>query len=210
MRIRASQPTEFPLYLRVPQWCDGFSVAVNGEKLDVLPHAQSYVRIERVWGDGDSIDIEMPMDLSITEWPRTGSVTVNRGPLSYSVRIKEEWRRCGGTDQWPEWEVFPQSAWNYGLVIDREDPKASLSVTERAKVAEQPWTAENAPVVIKAPARRIMEWQLENDTVQELRPSPILSNEPQEMIELIPLGCARLRVSCLPVIGNEPYARPWE
>ena len=210
MGVAASQPSEFPLYLRVPQWCQGFSIAVNGEHQDVSPQAQTYVRIERLWADGDTVDVKMPMDLSMTEWPRTGSVTVDRGPLSYSIRIEEDWRRCGGTDEWPEWEVFPESPWNYGLVLDREHPTESFEVVENAFVADQPWTIEAAPIAIKARAKRVPGWTLENNTVQELRPSPIRSYEPEEVVDLIPLGCARLRMACLPTISDEPHARFWK
>ncbi len=47
------------------------------------------------------------------------------------------------------------------------------------------------------------------ETVEELRPSPIASDEPTETIRMIPLGCARLRMSCLPVIGEPPEAQGW-
>jgi len=163
-----------------------------------------------MWSDGDTLDLEMPMEISLTEWPRNGSVTVDRGPLSYSLRIKEAWRRCGGTDAWPEWEVLPGSPWNYGLVIERDHPTASLQVTESDVRADQPWTVEAAPVEIEARAKRIPNWKLEHETVQELRPSPIKSDEPEETITMIPLGCARLRMACLPTIGDGPEAREWE
>ncbi len=203
MILTSCERVEFALYLRVPQWCSGFSVALNGEKIDVKPGPQTYLRIERVWCKGDTIEIGMPMQISLTEWPRNGSVTVDRGPLSYSVRIEEEWKRCGGTDEWPEWEVLPRSPWNYGLVIDRNNPTASLQLTEKNLRTGQPWTVKAAPIEIKARAKRIPNWKLENETVQELRPSPIKSQEPEETISMIPLGCARLRMSCLPTIDNE-------
>jgi len=199
IRVAAKRAVSFPLYLRVPAWCSGFAVSVNSKRLDLSPAPRSYVRIERPWSDGDVVQIEMPMQLSLTQWPRNGSVTVDRGPLSYSVRIRERWQRCGGTDEWPEWEVFPDSPWNYGLVIDRENPAASLRVTEKGSVADQPWTVEAAPVEIAARGRRIPSWTLEKETVQRVPPSPVRSAEPEEEVRLIPLGCARLRISCLPV-----------
>ena len=203
MTVAADEPVKFPLYLRVPRWCRGFSVAVNGRKLHVEAQPQMYVRIERLWSKGDRLNIEMPMEISLTEWPRTGSVTVDRGPLSYSVRIEERWKRYGTNQDWPEWEVFPDSPWNYGLLIDRDNPAKSLEVTVRDGVSEQPWTLKNAPVEIRANAKRIAEWGLENNTVQELQPSPVESDEPEETITMIPLGCARLRMSCLPTISSD-------
>jgi len=210
MTVLASEPVEFPLYLRVPKWCSGFGVAINGKKLDIDTHPQTYVRIQHTWSGNDTIEIEMPMEVALTQWPRSGSVTVERGPLSYSVKIAEEWKRCGGTDEWPEWEVFPGSPWNYGLSIDRDDPGISLEVIEKDSIDNQPWTIDAAPIEITARASRIPNWKLENETVQELHPSLVKSGEPEEKITMIPLGCARLRMSCLPTIGDGPDARIWE
>jgi len=210
MHLEAGAPVEFPLYLRVPHWCDDFKVAVNGRAVDVEPVSGLYVAIRRRWKDGDAVAVEMGMAVSLTEWPRTGSVTVDRGPLSYSIKIEEQWRRCGGTDEWPEMEVLPTTPWNYGLIVDPDCPAESLEVSEKGPVADQPWTVETAPIEIKALAKRIPNWNLENETVAELQPSPVRSDEPEERITLIPLGCARLRMSCLPTIGEAPEARQWE
>ena len=92
MTVEAASPVEFPLYLRVPRWCRGFTVSVNGEAVDAAARPGAYVRIERTWAAGDRVEIQMPVELSLTHWPRTGSVTVDRGPLSYSVRIPEDWK----------------------------------------------------------------------------------------------------------------------
>jgi hypothetical protein len=168
------------------------------------------VRIERAWRSGDRVEIEMPMSISVTRWPRTGAATVDRGPLSYSVRIEEEWRKCGGTDRWPEWEVLPASAWNYGLQLDASDPASGIEVARRRALADQPWTLQDAPIELSAPARRIDRWRLGEDrTVPELQPSPVRSDGPLETIRMVPLGCARLRMSCLPVVGDAPDAQEW-
>jgi len=209
LTVRAAAPVEFPLYLRVPRWCEGFGVKVNGEPVDVAAEPGAYVRIEREWADGDAVEIAMAMTASLTTWPRTGSVTVDRGPLSYSVKIDEEWKANGGTDEWPEWEVFPASPWNYGLVIDGE-PADCLDATEKGVTTDQPWTPDAAPVEINVRAKRIGEWQLGDDqTVPPLQMSPITCDAPDETITMIPMGCARLRMACLPTIGDGPDARPW-
>jgi DUF1680 family protein len=209
MTCHCARPTQFPLYVRVPRWCRALHLALNGMPLEVAAEPGAYVRIVRAWETGDTLSLDMQMDVFLTEWPRTGSVTVDRGPLSYSLKIGERWQRCGGTDAWPEWELYPSTPWNYGLLIDRRDPAASLHVTAKQTKAAQPWTLEAAPIEIKARGRRIPGWRLENETVAELRQSPIRSTEPTEEVTLIPLGCARLRISCFPVIGDGPDAREW-
>jgi len=135
---------------------------------------------------------------------------VDRGPLSYSLKIGERWQRCGGTDAWPEWELFPITPWNYGLLLDAGDPLAGFRIVEKGPVADQPWTLDTAPIEITARAKRIPAWKLVNETVDVLRDSPIRSVQAEETVTLVPLGCARLRMSCLPVISDAPDAREWE
>ena len=212
MTVTAARRVAFPLYLRVPRWCNGFSVTVNGEALGVQAEPGKYVLIERTWRDGDLIEITMPVKLSLTVWKKSAnSVTVNRGPLSFSLKISEEWRKIPTRiEGWPEWEVFPTTPWNYGLIVDKGDLDASFEVVEKGSVPDQPWTVEDAPIEIKAKGKRIPNWTLVDQTVTALQPSPIRSDEPVEDITLVPMGCARLRMSCLPTIGDGEDAHEWQ
>lgn len=209
LTVRTRKPAAFPLHLRVPRWCNGFRVAVNGRTLRVEAVPGGFVRIGRTWKNGDKVEIDMPMEISVRRWPRNGSATVDRGPFSYSVKIGERWQRCGGTDEWPEWEVFPTTPWNYGLILPEGSATKAFPVREK-KVPKQPWTPDAAPIEMRAKAKRIPNWKLQNETVAELQNSPIRSGEPEEEILLIPLGCARLRMSCLPAIGAGTDARAWK
>ena len=199
----------FPLYLRIPRWCRRFSVRLNGQPVAAEAVPGQYLRVARVWQTGDVVSIEMGMEVGVTTWPRNGSVTVDRGPLSYSVRIGERWHRCGGTESWPEWEVFPTTPWNWGLVLDDRDPVAAWRVIEKGHVPAQPWTPTAAPIEITAPARQIPGWGLVNQTADQLPDGPVRSDQPTQPVTLVPLGCARLRIGCLPVISEAAHARPW-
>jgi len=201
---------EFPLYLRIPGWCRSVEVSVNGETRQLSADGEDMVRIERPWGQGDRVEARFDMPMTQTRWPRSGAITVDRGPLSYSVRIDEEWRRCGGTDDWPESEVIPASDWNYGLVLDAGGRVQASVLKTAGELADNPWTLENSPVELAVKARKIAEWKLEpGGSVQELRKSPIRSDADAEEIPMIPLGCARLRMSCLPVVDDTPEANVW-
>ncbi len=91
-----------------------------------------------------------------------------------------------------------------------------MSVSELVKVKEvkalgkQPWSTNDAPIVLTAKARRVDKWKLQNDTPAELQQSPIYTETADEEIELIPLGCARLRMSCLPVVTSDSTANEWK
>jgi hypothetical protein len=72
-------------------------------------------------------------------------------------------------------------------------------------LADQPFTPDHAPVALKARGRRIPPWKQEtNGLVGAVQQSPVRSDEPVEDITLIPMGCARLRISSFPRIGSGP------
>jgi hypothetical protein len=212
LAISAPQPVSFPLYLRVPGWCDAPSVKINGRDVPVEARPGSYLRIERTWSGGDTVSLQLPMEITLTRWVKNNnSVSVHRGPLSYSLKIGERYVRAGGTDEWPAWEIHPIRAWNYGLVLDGEDPASSFEVVQRPwPDSDQPFEAEAAPIQLHASAKKIPAWKLDYlGLVGPMNPSPVRSDEPAETVTLIPMGCARLRISAFPTIGTGPDANEW-
>src|SRR5208337_4061015 len=152
------------------------------------------------------------MEIRLRTWAKNhGSVSVNRGPLTYSLASGEQYVRTGGTDRWPAWEIRPSTPWNYGLVLDPDGPSSSFQVAERAwPQTDMPFTFDGVPIALKAKARRIPEWQLDRfGLVATLQDSPVKSDQPTETVTLIPMGAARLRISAFPAIGNGPDAHTW-
>jgi len=213
LRFTLSTPQEvrFPLYLRIPRWCEGAKVSVNGEPVGVTPKSSQYVRLERSWKADDRVDLQLPMALKATVWEKNHNcVSLDYGPLTYSLKIGERWERYGGTDEWPALEVFPTTPWNYGLELDPANPAASIEAVEKpGAVPDQPFTVDAAPVELHAKARNIPEWKIDGGLVGKLQPSPAKSAEPVETVTLIPLGCARLRISAFPTVSDSPDAPQW-
>ena len=74
------------------------------------------------------------MKLSVRTWNKNkNSVSVNYGPLTFSLKIKEryvkkdsreavtgdsKWQENADAEKWPSYEIYPASAWNYGLLIN--------------------------------------------------------------------------------------------
>ena len=213
LRIASPAPVSFPLMLRIPRWCDAATIEMNGAKADLKTEPSSYAIIERTWKDGDEVVLRLPMRVRVRRWEQNrNAVSVDRGPLTYSLRIGERWERYGGTDEWPALEVYPTTPWNYGLILDERDPASSFRVVRTpGRLADQPFTVDAAPVQLLAQGKRIPEWKLEaNGLVGAIQDSPVRSDEPEEAITLIPMGCARLRISSFPVIGQGPDAHVWQ
>ena len=207
--VENSKQVEFSIYLRIPAWSKGATVTVNGKKEYYTSNTEGYIVLCSDWKNGDTLSVTFGAELTYTKW-KNGSVTVDRGALSYSVKIGEKWQIVSddaGTYTHPEphlfenYEVMPTTPWNYGLCMDSGDINSCVRIKEIKKgIADQPWTLENAPIVLYARARRISEWVIEDDMAAELQPSPVYTECEMEEIELVPLGCARLRMSCLPLV----------
>jgi hypothetical protein len=198
-KLSTPETVQFPLMLRVPGWCEGASVAINGRTFAVEDSPCSYVVIERAWKDGDRITFHLLAKVTLTTWAKqSNGVSVHRGPISYSLKIGQRWEKIGGTEEWPELAVYPTTPWNIALVVDRFAPAASFKVEQKPLTAGQPFDLESTPVELRATGRVVPNWTLVKNTAGPVPPSPVKTDQPQLAIILIPMGCARLRTSVFP------------
>lgn len=103
--IRITQTTVFPengnvkltvntdsarnlnLLLRHPGWCDKLTVKVNGKRVKTASKPSSYLALNREWKDGDVIEMEMPMKVTIEELNYLPDyVSILRGPIVMAAR----------------------------------------------------------------------------------------------------------------------------
>ncbi|HHX63607.1 MAG TPA: glycoside hydrolase family 127 protein [Chloroflexi bacterium] len=81
----------FALCLRIPAWARSAEVRVNGQTVDIAPRMdRGYARIERVWHNGDVVELSLPMPVErIEAHPavrvNAGRVALQRGPLVYCL-----------------------------------------------------------------------------------------------------------------------------
>jgi DUF1680 family protein len=212
LNISSTKAVKFPLYLRVPKWCDKLSVKINGRPVEVQAGPLSYISLERTWQQGDRVVLELPMKVAVRKWPKNkDAVSINYGPLTFALKIGERWESYGGEGDWKEWEVFPTTVWNYGLVLDEQNPTSGLEVKRNAKSeAKQIFTPDSVPLEIHTKAKKIPAWKLDrNGLAADLQQSPVKSNEPVETVTLIPMGAARLRISSFPTIGDGEKSHEW-
>ncbi|MCR6634382.1 beta-L-arabinofuranosidase domain-containing protein [Devosia sp.] len=90
----------FDVKLRIPGWCHGATIAVNGQKVEAKAE-NGYVTIHRTWAKGDTIALDLPMPAErLYSHPgvimNAGRVALKRGPLVYCV---EEVDNPGGRVQ---------------------------------------------------------------------------------------------------------------
>lgn len=209
--VATDAPASFPLYLRIPGWCERARVRVDGRTVPLPTVPGSYVRLIETWQDGSKVQLTLDMPVRLTRWrANADAVSVHRGPLTYSLKIAERWKASQHEGRWSLKEVFPASDWNYGLLIDDPSMAEGFEVVCTSKpIPDQPFTVDNAPAALRVAARKIPNWQVDHlGLIGPLQPSPVRSDAPTETVTLIPMGCARLRVSSIPWI--HPGGADWE
>ena len=78
------------LCLRIPGWCDNASLKVNGEPVEIVSKANTYVAVERIWKKGDVVELNLEMKAKLLESnplveETRNQVAVKRGPLVYCL-----------------------------------------------------------------------------------------------------------------------------
>lgn len=212
LKVTVTKTVDFPLYLRIPGWCANASLKINGktQKEQLLPGEMA--KIERQWSSGDEIELALPMKVSLSVW-NNSSVAVSRGPLVYSLKLKQEWKKTAERfPGFPDWNCTAASDWNYALCFPLESysqKKFSLISMQhldslfKVKYNEVPKDAypwEYSPVELTCKAKKVDNWKLLPDNVTpDVPQSPVISEYPQEEITLIPFGCAQVRITYFPV-----------
>ena len=81
--VTASSPGTFSLFLRIPEWADGASLAVNGERDSRKATPGTFAEVHREWKTGDRIDLDLPLKSRVEAVDRQhpGIVALFSGPL---------------------------------------------------------------------------------------------------------------------------------
>ncbi|MEH6308970.1 glycoside hydrolase family 127 protein [Olivibacter sp. CPCC 100613] len=216
--VHTVDAVRFPYYIRIPNWCDQANVSINGKPVEQTFQAGSYVKIDRTWKEGDQVTLQLPMPLVIKKWEKNkGSISINRGPLTYSLKIQEryikkdskasaigdsKWQASADPEKWPSFEIIPASSWNYGLLYNGQKPEDLIEVIQKEWPQDNfPFTPESVPVRLKVKGKQIPDWKIDQYGLTDVLPaSPVQVNTKAEELELIPMGAARLRISAFPVI----------
>jgi uncharacterized protein len=89
--IGLSAPQKFSLHLRLPGWCQQWSIQINGTPVTGLqPADNGYLAVEREWQPGDVVMYQMDMPIqAVFANPAVryleGRIAIQRGPLVYCL-----------------------------------------------------------------------------------------------------------------------------
>ena len=207
------------LRFRVPSWATSFEVKDGKNSYSAAPGELAQLSLKK---GKHTLQIAMRAGCSYCFWPRNGGVSVDRGPLTYSLAIGEKYtrvtepRKVGGSLVWVEpdspegqkrgkmTEVTPTTPWNYGLDVSVKPVYRELEMRDGV------FRSENAPCEIIVKGRKVNEWILQDGQSAELQRCVALTHEPLQELRFVPLCCQRLRLSVLPQATDNPeYGRIW-
>ena len=209
--VASPKSVTFPLYLRIPSWCEKAAISVNGRSWGGKLLAGRYICVNREWSEGDEIVLSLPMNLRMRQWQvNKNSVSVDYGPLTLSLEIKEiykhsnpretavwdsKWQEGADAAAWPTYEIYPDSPWNYALAVH-----SPISIEKRKWPADDnPFTLANTPLRFKAKGRLVPEWKTDEYGLCGVLPyESAEKSERLDEITLIPMGAARLRITAFP------------
>ena len=157
IHVDSSKPSEFPLRLRIPAWCKGATVKVNGQAIkgtDAEKPATpgSFFTIARKWQAGDRVELAMPMRTRLVKGRQcqAGCVAVMHGPQVFCLDpaknedLKDVDLRLLVIDPStiegpfkdssvrPNGLAYRVKAWGPGVWYPQSKPNLSLQLTEFA------------------------------------------------------------------------------
>ncbi len=218
--LELTEPVEFPLHFRIPQWAEQAYLVVKDKKIPV--EAGKFAKLVEKWQSGDAIQLVLPSRIQ-AESRFNNSIAIRRGPLYYALRIGKAYQKIrlesknitsidylGSVD----WAIEPTTPWNYGLLVDKKDLEKSVQV-EKYAISPYPFSdlgemiyqaargeyaiwPESAPIVLKVSGQQIPEWGIRNNSADDPPVSPAISSQPVEELQLVPYSCTRLRISEFP------------
>jgi hypothetical protein len=199
--VTVDKPVSFPLYLRIPAWCDSASLIVAGQELS--PKAGSFCKIERKWEGKTELTLTLPMKArAIRRY--NNAIAIERGPLVFALKIGEKFKAVNQHKKYREpphgdWEVHPTTEWNYAL--DVSDKSVSKDIVFYDKpVGKLPFSPDGAPVAGRVKGIKLPQWKLVNGSAADTPKSPVQVDGALENLTLVPYGCTNLRITEFPTL----------
>lgn len=183
----------FTIRLRIPAWCDKYSVFVNGEE-HPGENVDGFVPVKKTFHQGDRIKLHMDMEPRFEETGR-GSCTVHCGTLLMALPIEGERRKLRGKEPFADWEIFPASEWKYAVVEDLV-PDAAIS---HGKSGKRPFGDDNPALSLMMSMAPAPQWKYKRGNSGKIPEEFEIEKAEIENVKLVPFGCTRLRIAEFPI-----------
>jgi DUF1680 family protein len=171
LKLKTSRPIARTIHIRIPGWTTGASIKINNQVLEAVADPGSYLAIRRVWQDGDTVSVSLPMELRQEALPGDDSLAaVLYGPLVLAanmgpgpVESPSTIIHSGATapDKIPSPDPFPKAIATPGVKPDQWVETESKSEL-RFKVALEGSKHELMPMYQIRDQRYSVYWQTDS------------------------------------------------
>jgi len=92
--IDECKDSAFEIKVRIPKWAVGSTLKINGEDANVEVNPGTFATMNRVWNAGDTIILDMPMEINLIEGHNRieevrNQIAVKRGPIVYCIETPD-------------------------------------------------------------------------------------------------------------------------
>ena len=137
--VENKEDSTFALALRIPGWCQSYSLKVNKE-LQEYSRNQGYAMLERTWKNGDEVLLTLDMPVQLVEAnplvrEDLGKVAVTRGPLVYCLEETDNGKNLSG--------IYLEEDADFTIKEEPELLKGVVTIeTQGKKVSQKGWNGE--------------------------------------------------------------------
>jgi DUF1680 family protein len=218
--VDSEEPVLLPIVLRIPGWATSATLQINGGAVEPI-HASCeqggydgrlhveqsgnaanrclFYTVRRVWRRGDRMELMLQMKPEVTHWYR-GSVAVERGPLLFSLKMQEDWKKLAQhAELSADWQLTSETPWNYALAVDANDPGRAITV-KTDMLGPVPFSSRQPPVQLMVYGRLDPSWKPFENSAGPLPQSPVTVEGPLVPLTLIPYAAAKLRITAFPLL----------
>ena len=196
-KINTPSDIDMTFKIRIPSFAN--ALCVNGKSVD-----KTDVLEFKGFNAGETvIDISFNTTPELISRPH-GLYSVRLGSLVFSIPIKakyeaKEYTNNGVERKYPycDYTLTPESDWSFGLA------NTEFSVVEK-DVASIPFSSKAPAITLRASVSHI-DWGYEEgfDSVCAKAPTSTAALDEAREVELYPYGCAKLRVTELPIVEKK-------
>lgn len=193
--IEASESAEFELKIRIPAWAK--AVCLGGKSASI--GRDGCITLRRTWHGRTVLTLTMQAEAKLVKRPNR-LFCAEYGPLVFSLPVQAEYRRIeymrdGVERTFPycDYELYPTSEWRFGFADKR-------LIVKELPIDAIPLSSKKPPLTLAACMARVdWDWADGYDSVPAVRPISDKATGPAQEIELIPYGCAKLRMTEMPM-----------
>ena len=214
----------FDIYLRIPSWCKKYTVTINGAEIETDKNPDGFAKVSRDWNEGDKLSVTFEEEIEIVRVDDSRAskkypIAIKRGPLLYSMQIKEKWEAYEGhpttplPDDWHWYNVYPdfkesdcteprkrlglrrnQIDWNVALSekLNKEDISVEFVETDGYV-----WENPKIKLRLKGYKAPYLCAPYPMNTFEPFEDKQFVTNELD--LTLVPYGCTNLRITYFPI-----------